>query len=435
MDINKKLIKFLSEATSPFHAVQVMSKRFEAAGFELLLESETWSLKRGGRYYFSRNGSSIIAFIYGKKHGPEFGMRMAGAHTDSPCLKVKPQPEIQSSGYDQLGVEVYGGVLLNPWYDRDLSLSGRVCYRDKNGPLRHALIDFRRTIGVIPSLAIHLDREANSKRSINAQTDILPIISMSGSNGKIDFRSILLKQLTKEHPDCKVEQVLDYELGFYDVQPPALTGLNNEFISSARLDNLLSCFVGMEAIIDSGNECSSLLVCNDHEEIGSQSAIGAQGPMLKSLLERLAETTQARLQLTERSLLISMDNAHGRHPNYLDKHDSNHGPLLNGGPVIKVNANQHYATSSETSSLFKVLCESKSVPVQSYVVRNDMRCGSTIGPITASVLGVKTADVGAPTFAMHSIREIVGADDPTYLYEAMKAFFCWPDSLCALDYV
>lgn len=243
----------------------------------------------------------------------------------------------------------------------------------------------------------------------------------------------MLEQLVAEHPDCGAEQVLDYELGFYDIQPPALTGLDNNFISSARLDNLLSCFIGMEALIDSGNDLSSLLVCNDHEEIGSQSAVGAQGPMLKSVVERLAESSQDRVQLTERSLLISMDNAHGLHPNYADKHDGNHGPLLNGGPVIKVNANQRYATNSETSSLFKIICESVSVPVQSFVVRSDMACGSTIGPITASELGVKTIDIGVPTFAMHSIRELAGAEDPTYLYKAVKAFFCWSEILGAVD--
>jgi len=433
MNTNQKLIQFLSVATSPFHAVKHMANHFVAAGFELLREDQIWSLKPGGRYYLTRNGSSIIAFVYGKQADPEQGVRMAGAHTDSPCLKVKPQPEMQNRGYFQLGVEVYGGVLLNPWYDRDLSLSGRVSYRDKNGQLRNALIDFRRPIAVIPSLAIHLDREANNSRSINAQTDIPPLISMPEDDSKVDFRSLLLKQLVAENPDCNAEQVLDYELGFYDSQPPALTGLNNNFISSARLDNLLSCFIGMEALIDSGNEFSSLLVCNDHEEIGSQSAVGAQGPMLKSVIERLTDSAQQRVQLTQRSLMISMDNAHGLHPNYADKHDKNHGPRLNGGPVIKVNANQRYATNSETSSLFRMLCERESLPVQSFVVRSDMGCGSTIGPITASELGVKTIDVGVATFAMHSIREIAGAEDPTYLYKAIKAFFCWPDTLGALD--
>lgn len=187
MDTNQKLIEFLSAATSPFHAVKLMSKRFETAGFELLREDQVWSLQPGGRYYLTRNDSSIVAFVIGKQQGAELGIRMAGAHTDSPCLKVKPQPEIQSRGYFQLGVEVYGGALLNPWYDRDLSLSGRVSYRDINGQLRNALIDFRRAIAVIPSLAIHLDREANSKRSINAQTDIPPLFQFRERAIKLIF--------------------------------------------------------------------------------------------------------------------------------------------------------------------------------------------------------------------------------------------------------
>lgn len=433
MDINQKLIEFLSLATSPFHAVQAMVARFEMAGFQLLREDEQWSLQAGQRYYLTRNGSSIVAFAYGSELGPEQGLRMAGAHTDSPCLKVKPQPEIHRKGYFQLGVEVYGGALLNPWYDRDLSLSGRVSYRDDKGLLRNGLIDFRKAIATVPSLAIHLDREANDKRSINAQTDIPPIISIVTDEDKIDFRSILLKQLLAEHPTCSAQQILDYDLGFYDIQPPAIIGLNDDFISSARLDNLLSCFVGMEALIDSGTEVSSLLVCNDHEEVGSQSAAGAQGPMLKSVIERLTDSVQDRVRLTDRSLMISIDNAHGVHPNYVQKHDENHGPVLNGGPVIKVNANQRYASNSETMSLLRMLCERESVPVQSFVVRSDMSCGSTIGPMTSAELGVKTLDIGLPSFAMHSIRELAGAEDPAYLYKVIRAFFTWSEMLGAVN--
>jgi aspartyl aminopeptidase len=278
-------------------------------------------------------------------------------------------------------------------------------------------------------LAIHLDREANSKRTVNPQTDIPPLISIPADDQQPDFRSLLLTQLIAEHPDCGATKVLDYELGFYDVQPASLVGLNEDFIASARLDNLLSCFIGMEALIDSGDEVSSLLVCNDHEEVGSQSAVGAQGPMLKSVIERLAGTPEQRIGLIERSFLVSMDNAHGIHPNYAQCHDEKHGPKLNGGPVIKINANQRYASNSETSSLFKILCEQNSVPVQSFVVRSDMGCGSTIGPITAAELGVKTLDIGVPTFAMHSIRELAGSRDTEYLYTAINSFFKWQQPL------
>lgn len=417
------------EASSPFHAVQAMVDRFRRAGFQALKELDSWSLKPGGRYYLTRNGSSIIAFTYGRAKSPIDGLRIAGAHTDSPCLRVKPQPENLKQGYFQLGVEVYGGVLLNPWFDRDLSLSGRVSFQDKSKNLCSELIDFRKPIAIIPSLAIHLDREANSKRTVNPQTDIPPLISIPADDQQPDFRSLLLTQLIAEHPDCGATKVLDYELGFYDVQPASLVGLNEDFIASARLDNLLSCFIGMEALIDSGDEVSSLLVCNDHEEVGSQSAVGAQGPMLKSVIERLAGTPEQRIGLIERSLLVSMDNAHGIHPNYAQRHDEKHGPKLNGGPVIKINANQRYASNSETSSLFKILCEQNSVPVQSFVVRSDMGCGSTIGPITAAELGIKTLDIGVPTFAMHSIRELAGSRDTEYLYTAINSFFKWQQPL------
>ena len=409
MDFHQKLEQFLARSTSPFHAVEAMAEAFEQAGFKQLLEAQPWQLEAGKRYYLTRNSSSIIAFTLGR-NGLD-NLRMAGAHTDSPCLKVKPQPELQQQGYFQLGVEVYGGVLLNPWYDRDLSLSGRVNFKDKTGSLRSALIDFRRPIAIIPSLAIHLDKEANTKRSINKQTDIPPILatvpSAENSAENKDFRSILLEQLLSEHPDSGAVEVLDYELGFYDTQPPARVGLHNDFLASARLDNLLSCFVGMEALINSDGDVSSLLVCNDHEEVGSGSAAGAQGPMLKTVIERLANDVESRTRLMDQSLMISMDNAHGIHPNYAQKHDNNHGPQLNKGPVIKVNANQRYASNSETTSLFKLICEQTEVPVQSFVVRSDMGCGSTIGPITATELGVKTLDIGVPTFC-HAFDSGIG---------------------------
>jgi aspartyl aminopeptidase len=202
-----------------------------------------------------------------------------------------------------------------------------------------------------------------------------------------------------------------------------MVGLQSEFMSSARLDNLLSCFVGMKSLCEAGSKMTAMLVCNDHEEVGSSSFVGAQGPMLKSVLERMFPEQQRLLRVIDRSMLISADNAHGVHPNYTDKHDGNHGPLLNGGPVIKVNANQRYASNSETQALFRYLCERVEVPVQSFVVRSDMACGSTIGPITAAGIGVRTLDVGVPTFAMHSIRETVGSKDAWYLYVALQEFY------------
>ena len=419
---NQQLLRFLEKATTPFHAVEEMAGLLAVAGFESLQEDVVWQLKPGGKYYLQRNGSSLVAFVFGRDSGPDKGMRMVGAHTDSPCLMVKPSPEKSRQGYFQLGVQVYGGALLNPWFDRDLSLAGRVSFESIDGQLRSLLVDFRRAIATIPSLAIHLDREANKNRTINPQTDILPLLCQVDDTGTPDFRELLKAQLLVEHPDCNVARVLDYELSFYDTQAPALIGLKEEFIASARLDNLLSCFTGLQALLAADGAVSSLLVCNDHEEVGSLSAAGAQGPLLSSVLKRLVGNEGEYVILTDRSMMISADNAHGIHPNYADKHDDNHGPILNRGPVIKMNANQRYATNSETAGLYRMISAQEDVPVQSFVVRTDMGCGSTIGPITAGGTGVSTLDIGVPTFGMHSIRELAGSGDAWSLYRVLRRF-------------
>jgi len=428
-DFNRELLDFLARATTPFHAVRCMSERLAAAGFERLEEGTVWQLAPAGRYYITRNDSSIIAFTGGADAAA--GLRMVGAHTDSPCLMVKPNPEIFSKGYMQLGVEVYGGALLNPWFDRDLSLAGRLSYRCSGGRLQVALVDFREPLACIPSLAIHLDREANQQRSVNPQQHLPPVLCLAGQGDRANLRGLLLERLREEHPGCDAEEVLDYELSFYDTQPAAVIGLNREFIASARLDNLLSCFVGLRALLDAEPGGPALLVCNDHEEVGSMSASGAQGPFLQSVLQRLAGGDDALGALVDRSLLISTDNAHGIHPNFADRHDDNHGPALNGGPVIKVNASQRYATNSETSGLFRLLCAREDVPVQSFVMRSDLACGSTIGPLTAGTVGVRTLDVGVPTFAMHSVRELAGTDDAFDLYRVLGRFYAHPGPLAA----
>lgn len=424
------LIDFIKNSPTPFHAVEIMAQVLERDGFTQLDEADQWSINSGqqeGRYYVIRNDSSIIAFQLNQPLADN-GMRMVGAHTDSPCLKVKPNPEIINNNYLQLGVEVYGGALLNPWFDRDLSLAGRVSYLDESGAIGNQLINLEKPIATIPSLAIHLDREANENRSINKQLHLPPIlmkmpeIDAEGS-GKADFKDILLKIINADMETGEAVRVLDYELSFYDVQPPAVIGLHDDFISSARLDNLLSCYTGLMAMINDDRKQNTLLVCTDHEEVGSMSAAGAQGSFLKSVLERLSESDEDTSRMIANSVLISADNAHGIHPNYADKHDENHGPILNGGPVLKANANQRYASNSQTGALFKHLCELADVPVQPFVVRSDMGCGSTIGPITASEIGVKTVDVGVPTFAMHSIRELAGRWDAYYLYRVLKQFF------------
>ena len=425
---NKQLAEFIDASPTPFHAVTNIANLLHTAGFQPLNESEDWTLKQGEKYFVTRNGSSIIAFVAGGEDLAETGIRMAGAHTDSPCLMVKPQPEMLNNGYFQLGVEVYGGALLNPWFDRDLSLAGRLVYSDANGQLKQKLVNFDEAVAIIPSLAIHLDREANKDRSINAQTDIPPILMQAEE--KSDFRELLAERFLAHG-----EQVLDYELCFYDLQGATTIGLEKEFFASARLDNLLSCFVGAKAIIDAQTTCTSVLVCNDHEEVGSVSAVGADGPFLESVVDRLCSDlcgdTRAsnKARVLDGSLLISCDNAHAVHPNFASKHDSGHSPSLNGGPVIKVNSSQRYATNGVTASLFRQLCAEVDVPVQSFVTRSDLGCGSTIGPVTSAKLGIPTLDVGIPQLAMHSCRELTGALDPVRLSKVLTQFFNRPGRL------
>lgn len=423
---NAELLTFLKRAPTPFHAVAVMGEHLLAAGFVELDEADAWQVQPRARYFVTRNQSSLIAFRTGKRGMADEGLRMVGAHTDSPCLKLKPNAVNETVGYVKFGVEVYGGVLLNPWFDRDLSLAGRVTVRDKRGVLRSVLIDFERALAIIPSLAIHLDREANEGRSINKQTMLPPLLGLAGEQ-PFDLHALIKSELKKHDTSLARADILDFELCFYGTQPPALVGVAEEFIAAARLDNLLSCYTGLKAIIDSKAETAQLMIASDHEEVGSNSSAGARGNFLKSVLERLSADDEVYARTIARSLLVSTDNAHGIHPNFADKHDNRHGPVLNRGPVVKVNSNQSYATNSESAALFKHAAQQAKVSVQSFVTRTDMGCGSTIGPLTAAALGVRTVDVGVPTFAMHSIRELAGADDAHALYRVLLAFFALKD--------
>ncbi len=416
------LLAFVGRSPTPFHAAASMQARFFDHGFALLDERHEWDLHAGGRYVVTRNGSSLIAFVVGRHAVTTNGIRMVGAHTDSPCLKVKPLADITHSPYLQLGVEVYGGALLNPWFDRDLSLAGRVTYRTSAGEIASTNIDFREPIAVIPSLAIHLDRDANKNRSINSEQHVSPVVLIRG-NAEAGFLDLVKRQLLDEHPGRAADSVLAYELSLYDTQAPAIVGINREFITGARFDNLLSCYCGASALLDAGDDVSCMLVCNDHEEVGSASACGAQGPFLKSVLERITANPEALTRALDRSLIVSADNAHAAHPNYADKHDARHRPVLNGGPAIKINANQRYATNSQSAAVFQDLCAQAGVPVQTFVSRSDLACGSTIGPITASEIGINTVDVGIPQWAMHSIRETAGSADSHYLYLALQELF------------
>lgn len=412
--VAEQLCHFIDGSPTPFHATQSLASLFTAAGYVELDEGTRWSLEPQGKYYIRRNNSSFIAF--NNPSNASAGINMVGAHTDSPCLRIKPIPDIKVHGYWQLGVEVYGGVLLHTWFDRDLSIAGRVSGTLKSGEAFDELIDFKSPIARVPSLAIHLDRTANEASTVNAQKH-LPVV-IGQIDDEASFKALLVEQCSGD-----VDSVLDYELSCYDTQSSGITGLNDEFISAARLDNLLSTFIGAKALLDSDQKQCRLFVATDHEEIGSASSSGAQGPFLKSVLERLTSDAQDLTQMISRSRMISCDNAHALHPNYADKHDQNHGPKINNGPVIKINNNQRYATNSVSSARFQRLCKKADVPFQQFVVRSDMGCGSTIGPIMSAELGIETIDIGAPQWAMHSIRETAGAKDCDYLHRVLVEFF------------
>ena len=420
--VTTDLLSFLTDATTPFHAVGVMAERLLAAGFAPWSDARREPIVAGGKYFTVRNDSSFIGFTAGRDLSQ--GLRLVGAHTDSPNLSVRPNPSVNRFGCNLLAVDVYGGALLNPWFDRDLSMAGKVSFETGTGELVSRLIDFKAPVAVIPSLAIHLDHDANKGRTVNPQTDMLPLVSLSSGDGDFDIHAMLTAQIAAEYPDLDIKKILDWELSLYDTQAPGFVGLNNDFIASARLDNLLSCFGGLQAIINSADSGEwNLFVANDHEEVGSASAVGAQGPMLNDVLRAIAPDPIDDRALRQASWMLSVDNAHAIHPNYPTKHDELHAPLLGSGPVIKINRNQRYATSGEGAARVRLLAERAGVSVQSFVVRADMGCGSTIGPITATETGIPTTDIGVPTLGMHSIRELAAADDPAKLVDLLSAFY------------
>ncbi len=421
-DYNESLFSFLSSSPTPYHAVASIEALLRLHGFLQLQENEQWHLKKGYSYYLSRENGAIIAFTLGSDEECVDGFRMLAAHTDSPCLQIKPRPDMKNGSYHQLGVEIYGGGLLGTWFDRDLSLAGRVVCEMNNGNLAVLLVDFDRALLTIPSLAIHFNREANTSNSIDRQKHLPPIIAQSVAKDLPELRSLLLDQLRQEHPKSAIQEILAFDLFCYDFQGPSYIGSNNEFISSARLDNLLSCHAGITALAQADRKKNSFLFCSNHEENGSTSATGANGSFINSVFERILPSPESRAISLSNSFLISMDNAHAAHPNFMDKMDSAHEIHLNMGPVIKLNTNQRYATSSLSAATYKHICKAADITPQEFVMRSDMPCGSTIGPITAARLGLKTIDVGAPTLAMHSIRELTGSSDPFLLYRSIIQF-------------
>ncbi len=422
---HQDFIRFLNASPTPYHATANLVKILENAGFTRLDEAEEWKLTAGGKYVYSRSDTTVVGFTLGATSANESGFRIVGAHTDSPCLKVKPNPEISKKGYQQVGVEVYGGALLNPWFDRDLSLAGKVSFTDSNVKLKHALVNFEKPIAVLPSLAIHLNRDVNNKKSVNPQKEMNPIFFQGEETFSLaeQVKSQLIAQ-----GESDVEDVMGMDLSFFDTQSAAVVGLKDEYFAAARLDNLLSSYYAVKALADSGTNENAIVICHDHEEVGSCSEPGAQGTTLKDLIARIEPNGQSQQVALRKSLMLSVDNAHGVHPNYVERHDDGHGPLLNRGPVIKFDANQSYATTHASASFLQQLAANeKHIPLQQFVTRADMRCGSTIGPMTSANVGIKTIDLGVPTFAMHSVRELAGVEDMLALESLLQRFYCSSD--------
>ncbi len=418
---NEDLLSFLGSAPTSYHAVAILEKELTRYQFTTLSEGAAWNIEAGKRYLCTRNGS-LIAFTIGSDTDLSAGFRIIGAHTDSPSLQVKPHSKGNREPYLVAGIEKYGGALLGTWFDRELSLAGRVSYTTSGGAYKTGLIDFGRPLLYIPSLAIHLNREANEGQKLNPQTHLSPVLAQTIDDHLPKLEAVVLEQLKKEYPEDSPDRVNGFDLFCYDPRKPCYFGVSEEFLAAARLDNLLSCFVGLKSIIQAGEQTNSILICSNHEEIGSRSSSGALGNFLLSILSRLFTDNQEKLINLHNSFLLSLDNAHASHPNYQESADKDHKVILNRGPVIKINSSQRYCSNGITASVPRILAAEIGVQCQDFVMRSDMACGSTIGPLTSSQLGVAAVDMGIPTWGMHSIREVTGSRDPLELYKLSSHF-------------
>jgi len=423
------LLAFIDRSPTPYHAVAESVERLRAAGYEALEESEHWDLAPGARRYVVRNEGSLFAFEVGTQAPSEAGFRVIGAHTDSPNLRIKPSADVKANGYCQLAVEPYGGVLLHTWLDRDLSIAGRVTVRAEEG-LATRLVDFGRPLLRIPNLAIHLYREIREEGlKLNAQQHLAPILGLENAP---PLRDLVARELRAQKlADVSAEQVLAFDLMAYDTQASGVAGLHGEFVHAPRIDNLASCHAALCALLRAGESGPAArtraIAFYDHEEVGSRSAEGAAGPFLAEGLERIVsgrkDGAQGLSRAIARSTLVSADMAHAVHPNYADRHEPGHRPVIGGGPVVKLNANQSYASDSATTALFGSLCAAEQVEPQYFVVRSDLACGSTIGPISAARVGIRTVDVGNPMLSMHSCREMAGSADVEPMIRVLTGLF------------
>ena len=417
------LFNWIDETPSPYHAASNACARLADSGFTLRQPDEHWNdLEKVAVKW----GGTVIAAAFSPKINPDFlRFRIVGAHTDSPNLRIKPKPEFGSAGYQQLGVEIYGGVLLNSWLDRDLGLSGRVVVSDGDSH-ETLLFHSNQPLLRVPQLAIHLDREANEGLKLDRQMHLSPVWGL-GDSKEGAFRSFLADEL-----NVSATEIVSWDVMCHDLTPSSVLGLDEQLYAAPRIDNLASCHAALCALgsLDTLPENTIAVVALfDHEEVGSESSTGAKGALLSNSLERFAtaraSSREQYLRALNRSFCVSADGAHAVHPNYVDRHEPGHHVALNGGPVIKVNANVRYATDAESSGQFQAYLKSANIPFQQYVHRTNLPCGSTIGPITAAQLGMPVIDVGSAQLSMHSAREMGGAHDPALLTLGLSAFFAF----------
>ena len=424
--INEKLFSLLEDGVTPFHVVAHVEEELKKASFKELKMTQLWNVECGGGYYINHNQSAIFAFKVGKDVKADSMIRMAAAHTDHPCLHIKPAPDVNGCGYAQVNVEVYGGAILNTWLDRPLSIAGKIAVRSKDAfkpDIR--LLDAKKPIMTIPNLAIHMNREVNKGVELNRQTDLLPIIGMIKE--ELEEKEYLLNYLAKEL-DVKKEDILDYELFIYNTEKPMYIGIEDEIISAPRLDDLTSVQALVSGLIDGKSEDTiRLIALFNHEEIGSKTKQGADSMLLNHILDKLQialkRTEEERIAGLYNGMLLSVDVAHALHPNKPGKMDITTKPVLNKGFVIKEACVQSYATDCEAVGIVCQLCEENKIPYQKFVNRSDERGGGTLGSLASSMTPVKTIDIGIPMLAMHSAKECMGAEDELALYRVVTAFF------------
>lgn len=422
----KRLLEMLDSSPVNFLAAEYAVNRLLDAGFERVSLTALPKLEPGKGYFITKNSSSVFAFRVGSGALTD-GFKLICAHTDSPCFRVKPCPEMVSEGgMIRLNTEVYGGPILYTWFDRPLSLAGRVILRGES-PLHPQvrLLHIRRPLLIIPHLAIHFNREVNEGNKINRQRDMMPVLGFIKEHFE---KENLLLNIVAEELGVDASDILDFDLSLYDATPASLCGLNNEFVSSGRQDDLLMAFAGLEALLSSKpSAMTQVLALFDNEETGNMTKQGSASPMLRNLLDALILNrggAQGDLYAAvENSFMVSADMAHALHPNYADKHDPTNHPVMGGGPVIKYNANQKYVTDAESAAVFAEVCRAAGVPFQYFVNRSDIAGGSTLGNTLTTQLPMRGVDMGNPMWAMHSARETSALVDTEYAIKAFTKFY------------